>query len=124
MSITSLDTDLDELTLTLVADFDASIERVWELWADPRKLERWRGPPTHPATFDKHDLSGRRRSCLLHDGTRGREAPWLVEGERSRPAALARSHGWLCRRGWESERRDGHDRHDDGADGAAKAGRG
>ena len=32
MSITSLDTDIDELTLTLVADFDAPIEQVWELW--------------------------------------------------------------------------------------------
>src|SRR5688572_27364416 len=57
MSITSLDTDLDNLTLTLVADFDAPAEKVWELWADPRKLERWWGPPTYPATFERHDLS-------------------------------------------------------------------
>jgi uncharacterized protein YndB with AHSA1/START domain len=57
MSITSLDTDLDQLALSLVADFDAPIEKVWELWADPRKLERWWGPPTYPATFEKHDLS-------------------------------------------------------------------
>ena len=56
MSITSLDKDLDRLTLTQVADFDAPIERVWELWANPRKLERWWGPPSHPATFEKHDL--------------------------------------------------------------------
>jgi uncharacterized protein YndB with AHSA1/START domain len=57
MSITSLDKDFDTLTLTLVADFDAPTERVWELWADPRKLERWWGPPTYPATFEEHDLS-------------------------------------------------------------------
>lgn len=57
MSITTLETDLDELTLTLVADFDAPVEKVWELWADPRKLERWWGPPSHPATFERHDLS-------------------------------------------------------------------
>jgi hypothetical protein len=25
--------------------------------ADPRQLERWWGPPTHPATFTKHDLA-------------------------------------------------------------------
>jgi uncharacterized protein YndB with AHSA1/START domain len=57
MSVTSVDKDYDSLTLTLVADFDAPIERVWQLWADPRKLERWWGPPTYPATFEEHDLA-------------------------------------------------------------------
>lgn len=57
MSVTSVEKDLDNLTLTLIADFDAPVERVWELWADPRKLERWWGPPSHPATFEQHDLS-------------------------------------------------------------------
>jgi len=57
MSITSIDKDFDNLTLTLVADFDAPIERVWQLWADPRLLERWWGPPTYPATMEKHDLT-------------------------------------------------------------------
>jgi uncharacterized protein YndB with AHSA1/START domain len=57
MTVTSVDKDFDDLTLTLIADFDASPEQVWELWADPRKLERWWGPPTHPATFERHDLS-------------------------------------------------------------------
>jgi uncharacterized protein YndB with AHSA1/START domain len=57
LSITSVDTDYDNLTITLIADFDAPIEQVWELWSDPRKLERWWGPPTYPATFEKHDLT-------------------------------------------------------------------
>jgi uncharacterized protein YndB with AHSA1/START domain len=57
MSITSIDKDFDNLTLTLVVDFDAPIERVWQLWADPRLLERWWGPPTYPATMEKHDLT-------------------------------------------------------------------
>jgi uncharacterized protein YndB with AHSA1/START domain len=57
MSVTSIDKDLEKLTLTLVADFAAPRERVWELWADPRKLERWWGPPTYPATVEKHDLA-------------------------------------------------------------------
>ena len=57
MSVTSVDKDFDNLTLTLIADFDAPAERVWELWADPRQLERWWGPPTHPATFEEHDLN-------------------------------------------------------------------
>jgi uncharacterized protein YndB with AHSA1/START domain len=57
MSITSVDKDFDNLTVTLLADFDAPIERVWELWADPRLLERWWGPPTYPAIVEQHDLT-------------------------------------------------------------------
>ena len=36
---------------------DASPERVWQLWADPRQLERWWGPPSYPATVTKHILT-------------------------------------------------------------------
>jgi uncharacterized protein YndB with AHSA1/START domain len=43
--------------LTVEAEFDAPAERIWQLWADPRKLERWWGPPSYPATFTKHDLA-------------------------------------------------------------------
>ncbi|MFE1027801.1 SRPBCC domain-containing protein [Streptomyces sp. NPDC058818] len=57
MSVTSLDKDLDNLTFTLIADFAAPVERVWQLWADPRQLERWWGPPTYPATVEEHDLT-------------------------------------------------------------------
>jgi uncharacterized protein YndB with AHSA1/START domain len=57
MSVTHVDKDFDNLTLTVVADFDAPLERVWQLWADPRQLERWWGPPSHPATVEKHDLT-------------------------------------------------------------------
>ncbi|MDP9144858.1 MAG: SRPBCC domain-containing protein [Actinomycetota bacterium] len=56
MSIPTVDTDYDRLTVTVISDFRASVEQVWELWADPRKLERWWGPPDHPATIEKHDL--------------------------------------------------------------------
>jgi len=56
MSVISVDTDYDNLTLTLTADFAAPIDQVWELWSDPRKLERWWGPPSYPATLEKHDL--------------------------------------------------------------------
>ena len=56
MTVTSVRKDRDALTMTLEAEFDAPAERVWQLWADPRQLERWWGPPTYPATFTKHDL--------------------------------------------------------------------
>jgi uncharacterized protein YndB with AHSA1/START domain len=57
MSVTSVDEDVDNLTLTLVADFAAPVERVWQLWADPRQLERWWGPPGYPATVEEYDLT-------------------------------------------------------------------
>jgi len=56
MTLTAVRKDTAALTLTATAEFDASAERVWQLWADPRQLERWWGPPTYPATFTAHDL--------------------------------------------------------------------
>lgn len=57
MSVTSVAKDFERLMLTVVANFDAPVEQVWQLWSDPRKLERWWGPPTHPATVQSHDLA-------------------------------------------------------------------
>jgi uncharacterized protein YndB with AHSA1/START domain len=57
MTVTAVRKDADKLTMTVDAEFDAPPERVWQLWADPRQLERWWGPPTYPATFTKHDLA-------------------------------------------------------------------
>jgi uncharacterized protein YndB with AHSA1/START domain len=57
MTVTAVRKDPDALTMVLTAEFDASPERVWQLWADPRQLERWWGPPTYPATFTAHDLA-------------------------------------------------------------------
>lgn len=57
MTVTAVTKDPKALTMTMTAEFDASVERVWQLWADPRQLERWWGPPTYPATFTKHDLT-------------------------------------------------------------------
>jgi uncharacterized protein YndB with AHSA1/START domain len=57
MPVTAVHKDPAALTMTLTAEFDASPDRVWQLWADPRQLERWWGPPTYPATFTAHDLA-------------------------------------------------------------------
>jgi uncharacterized protein YndB with AHSA1/START domain len=61
MTVIAVRKDADNLTMTLDAEFDASPERVWQLWSDPRQLERWWGPPSYPATFDAYDfrLGGR-----------------------------------------------------------------
>ena len=56
MTVTAVRKDPEHLTMTLEAEFDASPERVWQLWADPRQLERWWGPPVYPATVTAHDL--------------------------------------------------------------------
>lgn len=57
MPVTRIDKDTDAATMTVVADFDAPLERVWQLYADPRQLERHWGPPEWPATVVEHDLS-------------------------------------------------------------------
>jgi uncharacterized protein YndB with AHSA1/START domain len=56
MTVTAVRKDPATLTMTLDAEFDASPDRVWQLWADPRQLERWWGPPTYPATVTRHEL--------------------------------------------------------------------
>jgi uncharacterized protein YndB with AHSA1/START domain len=56
MPVISSEKDLDAMTLTFVAEFDAPIEHVWQLWRDPRQLERWWGPPSWPATFEQHEF--------------------------------------------------------------------
>ena len=56
MTVTDIHKDPTALTMTVATEWDASIARVWQLWADPRKLERWWGPPTYPATVVDHDL--------------------------------------------------------------------
>lgn len=57
MSVTSVVTDPAALLLTITSEFGAPIGRVWELWEDPRLLERWWGPPGYPATVVDHDLT-------------------------------------------------------------------
>ena len=48
--------DAEALTMTVVGEFDAGVDRLWQLWKDPRQLERWWGPPLWPATFATYDL--------------------------------------------------------------------
>ena len=52
-----VDKNPEAKTLVISAEFEASVGHVWRLWADPRLLERWWGPPGFPATFEHHDLT-------------------------------------------------------------------
>ena len=74
MTVVHVEKDVERLSLTLVADFDAPIERVWQLWADPRQLERWWGPPTHPATFETHDLAAGGEVTYFMTGPEGEKS--------------------------------------------------
>jgi uncharacterized protein YndB with AHSA1/START domain len=56
MTVTDVHKDPTALTMTLTSEWQTPIARVWQLWADPRKLERWWGPPTYPATVVEHDM--------------------------------------------------------------------
>lgn len=56
MPVTDVTHDLDTRTLIITAEFAAPVERVWQVYADPRQLEQVWGPPTYPATFVEHDL--------------------------------------------------------------------
>jgi uncharacterized protein YndB with AHSA1/START domain len=56
MTVTNITKDPSTLTMVVTANFTAPAERVWQVLADPRQLEKWWGPPTYPATVEKHDL--------------------------------------------------------------------
>ena len=57
MPVIDVQKDLDNRRLIMTAQFAAPVERIWQLYADPRQLEKVWGPPTHPATFVDHDLT-------------------------------------------------------------------
>src|SRR3954447_25158858 len=71
MPITSVIRDTEDLTLTVVADFSAPVQRLWEAYVDPRQLERFWGPPTYPATFTRHDAALGGRSAYTMTGPEG-----------------------------------------------------
>jgi len=74
MTVVNTEKDAEALTMTFVVELDASIERAWQLWKDPRQLERWWGPPTWPATFEQHDFTIGGRSAYLMTGPDGEKA--------------------------------------------------
>lgn len=57
MTVTDVRKDPESLTMTITAEYTAAPDRVWQLWDDPRQLERWWGPPGYPATVVQHHLS-------------------------------------------------------------------
>ena len=62
MPVTSITKDPEALTITVVADFAATVERLWDAYVDPRQIERFWGPPDLPAQFLRHDATTGGRS--------------------------------------------------------------
>lgn len=80
MTVLDVVPDRDAKTLTLTAEYDVPVERVWQLWADPRQLERWWGPPAYPATVSTHDLRPGGAVVYVMTGPQGEKAKgfWRV----------------------------------------------
>lgn len=77
MPITSVASNADALTLTVVGDYPVPVERLWQAYADPRQLEKFWGPESWPATFTRHDMAVGGRSAYYMTGPDG-----------------SQSHGW------------------------------
>ncbi len=71
MPVTDVQHDIDTLTLTITADFAAPVQRIWQVYADPRQLEKVWGPPTYPATVVDHDLTPGGRMTYFMTGPDG-----------------------------------------------------
>lgn len=74
MPVTSITTDPENLTITVVAELAASVARVWHAYTDPRQLERFWGPPGWPATFDEFDFTVGGHAIYSMTGPRGETA--------------------------------------------------
>jgi uncharacterized protein YndB with AHSA1/START domain len=71
MPVTDVQHDIDTLTLTITADFAAPPARIWQVYADPRQLEKVWGPPSYPATVVDHDLRPGGRMTYFMTGPDG-----------------------------------------------------
>jgi uncharacterized protein YndB with AHSA1/START domain len=71
MPITSVNSDPEALTLTVVGDYAVPVERLWQAYADPRQLEKFWGPETWSATFMRHDMTPGGRSAYYMTGPDG-----------------------------------------------------
>jgi uncharacterized protein YndB with AHSA1/START domain len=94
MTVISSVKDPVAMTLVVVAQFDATPEQVWDVWADARKLERWWGPPTWPATFQRHDFIVDGQSRYFMTGPNGEKSHgWWRIRSMERPHRIEFDNG-------------------------------
>lgn len=95
MTVTSIRKYAETLTMTITVELDADVERAWQLWADPRQLEGWWGPPTYPATVVHHDLATGCRVTYFMTGADGtRSCGWLQVLDAEPPHRLELKDGF------------------------------
>ncbi len=104
MTVIATRKDVEALTIEVEAEFGAPPERVWQLWADPRQLERWWGPPHYPATVTDHALVPGGRISYFMTSPEGERYPgyWVVQ-EVDPPRSLRFKDGFANEDGSEDE---------------------
>ncbi|GAA4173649.1 SRPBCC domain-containing protein [Gryllotalpicola koreensis] len=89
MPVISSTRDPEALSLTIVCEFAAPVERIWQLWEDPRQLEKWWCPDPYPATFETHDLTPGGTSDYFSTGPNGEfQRAWWATTAVDRPRRL------------------------------------
>ncbi|MGV9670857.1 SRPBCC family protein [Gordonia sp. NPDC003504] len=98
MPVTDVTHDLDTRTLTITAEFAAPPSRIWQIYADPRQLEKIWGPAEYPATVVDHDLTTGGRVTYYMTGPDGEKFAgyWLVD-------TVDEPHGFTFRDGFANE---------------------
>ncbi|MFM2077213.1 MAG: hypothetical protein RJA49_1103 [Actinomycetota bacterium] len=100
MTITDVRRDPANLSMTISTEFDQGVDEAWQLWANPRLLEQWWGPPTWPATFVEHDLSVGSRISYYMTGPEGEHAPgWWRITAADAPRSLEFENGFSSQDG-------------------------
>ena len=103
MTVTNVHKDADTLTMTITCEFQASADRVWQIWADPRLLERWWGPPTYPATVVDHDFApGGKVTYFMTGPTGDQHHGWWRVRSMTPPHALEFVDGFADDQGAEN----------------------
>lgn len=87
MPVVDVKKDLDAFSLTIVADFAAPVERVWQIYADPRQRQRVWGPPEYPVTSWTTSCAGRGDE-RRHDRPRGRARSAATGGSATCPSPI------------------------------------
>lgn len=95
MTTISIDKDLALLTMTVTMHLAVPVDRTWQLWNDPRQLERWWGPPMYPATVEEHDLTTGGRVTYYMTGPEGdRHRGWWQVRQVAAPHLLVVEDGF------------------------------
>jgi len=89
--MTSVMSDAAALTFIVTAEYPVPVARLWDAYACPRQLERFRRPEQWPATFTRHDMAVGGHShyfMTVPDGTTSRGWFRFLQAEPYRTIAV------------------------------------